>query len=52
MEIDDKIDAIEAELQRNKDELEAILSKIRAYLKDVPDLTPSDLDEEESQEEL
>lgn len=52
MEIEDRINAIEAELQETKDELKEILFDIRTYLMEVQSPIPNDLDKEKIQEEL
>lgn len=52
MEIEDRINAIEAELQQTKDELKEILFDIRTYLMEVQSPIPNDLDKEKFQEEL
>lgn len=52
MEIEDRINAIEADLQQTKDELKEILFDIRTYLMEVQSPIPNDLDKEKFQEEL
>ena len=42
MEIEDRINAIEAELRQTKDDLREILIDIRKYLSGVPSDTPDD----------
>lgn len=52
MEIEDRINAIEADLQQTKDDLKEILFDIRTYLMEVQSPIPNDLDKEKIQEEL
>lgn len=52
MEIEDRINAIEADLQQTKDELKEILFDIRTYLMEVQSPIPNDLNKEKFQEEL
>ena len=52
MEIEDRINAIEADLQQTKDDLKDILFDIRTYLMEVQSPIPNDLDKEKSQDEL
>lgn len=44
MEIEDRISALEAELQQTKDELQKILVDIRAYLSQIPDPAPNEVE--------
>jgi hypothetical protein len=43
VEIEDRINAIEAELRQTKDELNEILGDIRSYLSEIPNPIPSDV---------
>jgi len=52
MEIEDRINAIEADLQQTKDDLKDILFDIRTYLMEVQSPIPNDLDKEKIQDEL
>ena len=52
MEIEDRINAIETDLQQTKDELKEILFDIRTYLMEVQSPIPNDLDKEKIQDEL
>lgn len=52
MEIEDRINAIEEDLQQTKDELKEILFDIRTYLMEVQSPIPNDLDKEKIQDEL
>lgn len=52
MEIDDRINALEADLQQTKEELKEILFDIRTYLMEVQSPIPNDLDKDKIQEEL
>ena len=52
MEIEERINALEAELQQTKDELKEILFDIRTYLMEVQSPIPNDLDKEKIQDEL
>ena len=52
MEIEDRINAIEADLQQTKDDLKEILFDIRTYLMEVQSPIPNDLDKEKIQDEL
>jgi len=54
MEIENRINTIEAELQQTKYELKNILSDIRAHLslREIPNPIPNDPNKEKSQEEL
>jgi len=52
MEIEDRIKAIEEDLQQTKDELQEILFDIRTYLMEVQSPIPNELDKEKLQDEL
>ncbi len=52
MEIEDRINAIEQDLQQTKDDLKEILFDIRTYLMEVQSPIPNDLDREKIQDEL
>jgi len=52
MEIEDRINAIEQDLQQTKDDLKEILFDIRTYLMEVQSPIPNDLDKEKIQDEL
>jgi len=52
MELEDRIDKIDAEFQETKDELKEILFDIRAYLMEAMTPIPNDLDKEKLREEL
>jgi len=52
MDIEDRINAIEEDLQQTKDELKEILFDIRTYLMEVQSPIPNDLDKEKIQDEL
>jgi hypothetical protein len=52
MEIEDRINAIEEDLQQTKDDLKEILFDIRTYLMEIQSPIPNDLDKEKIQDEL
>ena len=52
MRIEDRINAIETDLQQTKDELKEILFDIRTYLLEVQTPIPNDRDRGKLQEEL
>jgi NTP pyrophosphatase (non-canonical NTP hydrolase) len=52
MDIEERINAIEADLQQTKDELKDILFDIRTYLMEVQSPIPNDLNRDKGEEEL
>jgi hypothetical protein len=52
VEIEDRINALEADLQQTKEELKAILFDIRSYLMKVQNHIPNDLDKDKLRKEL
>ena len=52
MEIEERINAIEADLQQTKDELKEILFDIRTHLMEVQSPIPNELDKAKGQDEL
>lgn len=52
MEIEERINAIEADLQQTKDELKEILFDIRTHLMETQSPIPNELDKAKGQDEL